>query len=232
MKETIRLVQYHDLDFVELDDDWTPDTWLQGMLRHRKWHLESIDHLLRRPGKGGLLIQHLDGCLHSAILGSPYADRDETKAALILLIREGADVYARDCQGRSVSDIACTKRTRISYTLHQYGYNHDLLLRKIWMEALSECGYDAEEVISTTTRVEELCDDDGEINSAQHEEYDLADSDGSEEYKDDPTYLMDEGWGAESRHGDNDVVVSTDPLHPLGQYERFLLEGDMEVWGS
>ncbi|KAK0512253.1 hypothetical protein JMJ35_005381 [Cladonia borealis] len=232
--ETIRLILDHGLHFVELDSGLRPDTWLQELLIHHKWSLESIALLLRRQGKGGLPIQLLNGCLHKAISGSNYADLDEMKAALILLIRGGADVYARDNRGRSVSDIACSKETRFFYALKpwQYIYNHDLPLRKIWTEALNACGYDAEEVISTATRMEELSDDDDESTSAQNENYDSAESDGSEGYTDSPTCPMDEGWGAESRHENNDVVVSTDPLHPHNQYERSLLEGDMEVWGS
>ena len=100
------------------------------------------------------------------------------------------------------------------------------------MEALSACGYDAEEVISTTTRMEELSDTDNESTSAQPEEIDSSGYDDSEEYIDSPISLMDEGWGAESSYRDDEVAVSTDPLQTHNQYERSLLEGGMEVWGS
>ena len=95
VKETTRLILDHGLQSVELDSGLRPDTWLQELLTHHKWSLESIALLLRRQGNGGLPIQLLDGCLHRAISGSNYADLDEMKAALILLIRGGADVYAR-----------------------------------------------------------------------------------------------------------------------------------------
>ena len=235
MKETIRLILDHGFHFVELDGGFTPDTWLQEKLMWGGWHLKSIALLLRRQGKGGLPIQHLNGCLHSAILGSQYVDLDEMKAALILLIRGGADVYARDRYGHSVSDIASSKETRFVHaTTEQYQYNHDLLLRKIWAEALSACGYDAEEVISTGTRMEELPDNADESTSAQHEDCVCAGCDDSEEeYTNSPPCLMDEGWGAESRYqDDDDGVVSADLLHPQNQYERSLLEGDTNVWRS
>ncbi len=232
VKETIRLILDHGLHFVELDGGLTPDTWLQEKLRSSIWHSESIALLLRRQGKGGLPIQHLNGCLHLAISGSLYTGLDEMKAALVLLIRGGADVYARDHRGHSVSDIACSKETEFAHFPGKYRRNHDLALREIWTEALSACGYDAEEVISTGTRMEELSDNDDESTSAHHEECDSAGSDGSEEYTDSPTCLMDEGWGAESRYQDDDEVVSADLLHPHNQYERSLLEGDMNVWGS
>lgn len=232
VKETIRLILDHGFHFVELDGGFTPDTWLQGKLRWGGWHLKSIALLLRRQGKGGLPIQHLNGCLHSAILGSQYVDLDEMKAALILLIRGGADVYARDYRGHSVSDIACSKETRYQHAPAHIGYNHDLLLREIWTEALSACGYDAEEVISAGMRMEELPDDDDESTSAQHEEYNCTGCDDSEEeYTNSPPCPMDEGWGAESRYQiDDDGVVSADLLH--NQYERSLLEGDTNVWAS
>ena len=165
VKETIRLILDHGFHFIELDGDLTPDTWLQEILRWKNWHLESIALLLRRQGKGGLPIQHLNGCLHLAILGSPYADLDEMKAALILLIRGGADVYARDHCEHSVSDIACSKETNFRHAPKQNRSNHDLTLREVWTEALSACGYDAEEVISTCTRIEELPDNDDESTS-------------------------------------------------------------------
>ena len=154
------------------------------------------------------------------------------KAAVILLIREGADVYARDHRRHSVSDIACSKKTKTRHAPEQRRYNHDLLLREIWTEALSACGCNAEEVISTGTRMEELSDNDDESTSAQYEEYDSAGSDDSEGYTDSPTCLMDESWGAESHYQDDDVVVSADLLHPHNQYERALLEGNTEVWRS
>ena len=232
VKETIRLILDHGLHFVERDGDLTPDTWLREILSNGRWHLESIDLLLRRQGKGGLPLQHLNGCLHLAILGSKYVDLDEMKAALILLIRGGADVYARDRSGHSVSDIACSKDTKWTNVQRWNRCNHDLLLREIWTEALSACGFDAEEVISTGTRMEELSDNDDESTSAQHEESDSAGSDGSEEYTDSPTCLMDEGWGAEFRYQDDGGLVSADLLQPHNQYERSLLEGDTKVWGS
>ena len=234
VKETIRLILDHGLHFVELDSGYPPDTWLQEALMGCSWHVESVALLLHRQGKGGLPIQHLNGCLHSAILGSFRADLEDMKAALILLIRGGADVYDRDDREHSVSDIACSKETKFRHAVERYQscYNHDLLLRKIWTEALNACGYDAEEVISTSTRLEELPDNEVESTSAQNEEYDTAESNGFEGYTDSPTSLMDEGWGAKSHYEDDDVVVSTNLLHPHNQYERSLLEGDTEVWGS
>ena len=234
VKETIRLILDHGLHFVELDGKLTPDTWLQEILSKHNWPLEGVALLLRRQGKGGLPIQHLHGCLHSAISGSYSAYLDEIKAALILLIRGGADVYARDDRGLSVSDIACNKGTLFCHAAQPYRrvYNHDLTLRKIWTEALSACGYDAEGSIPTGTRMEELPDNEVESTSAQNEEYDSAESDGSKGYTDRPTCLMDEGWGAESRYQDDDVVVPANLLHSFSQYERSLLEGDTEVWGS
>lgn len=233
------MVLDHGFHFVELDGGLTPDIWLHHHLCLSTWALESIVLLLHRQGKGGLPIQQLHGCLHLAILGSHHAEIDELTDALILLIREGADIYARDRSGYSVSDIACCKKTRWRYGAN-YGpdhffespYNLDLRLRSIWMEALTACGYDAEEVISSSTRIEELSDNDDESQSAQYEDWDSAESDDSEGYTDSPSCRMSDDCEAEFSLEGDDVSDSADPPYPNNQYEQSLLEGDAEVWGS
>ena len=111
-------------------------------------------------------------------------------------------MYARNPLGYSVSDIVCGKKTMFRCTVFKCAYNHGLLLREIWMEALSACGYDAEEVISTATRIEELPEKDDESTSARSEEW----------HPISPTFLMDEGWGTESHYQDGDVVGSAELL--------------------
>ncbi len=57
--------------------------------------------------------------------------REDFKDSLMLLVTAGADVYAIDKFGYSVSDIACSN-------------GHE----EIWIEVLAECGYNPEEVFS------------------------------------------------------------------------------------
>ena len=224
------------MHFVELGSGTTANFWLCELLESSKWHLESVALLLRRQQKGGLPIQDLDGCLHIAIFGSYYADPDELTEALILLIREGADVYAID-SGESVSDIACCTETiwkdgsMLSEHLYRGQGNRDLRLREIWMEALRACDYDAEEVISISMRVQELSDDGNESLSDQYEKSDSAESDRSEGDIENPTCLMSETCGPECHCQDDGMSRQTHSTLP-SQYEQSLLEGDAQIWGS
>lgn len=94
--------------------------------------------------------QDLTGCLHFVIRDSTHECPEELTNALALLIKRGADVYAQDEDGLSVSYYACHLR-----------------LRAPWTEALNASGYDAEEVISRSLRVEELSDDNEDVVADQ-----------------------------------------------------------------
>ena len=230
------------LHFIEIDGGKTDELWhtakfwLYILLKSRKWQLESVALLLSRQGKGGLPVPNLHGCLDSAIHGSHFEDADGLTEALILLIREGADIYAKDDSGRSVSDIACCTETEWRYRLKiertwTARRNDDLQLKEIWTEALSACGYNAEEVIWTSMRVEELSDSDSDSVSDQYDESDPAGSDGFEKDTVNPTCLICEKCGPECHCKDDDTFRQTDPtLH--NQYEKSLLEGDAQVWRS
>ena len=172
-----------------------------------------------------------------AIHGSFYEDSDGLIEALILLIREGADVYAKDASERSVSDIACCTETEWHDLTGRYNtrVNHDLRLKEIWTEALSACRYNAEEVISTSMRVEELSDSDSNSDSnSTSEQYDDSDQDGSDCSEDDivnPTGLICEICGPECNCKDDGMFrQNNSTLH--SQYERSLLEGDAQIWRS
>ena len=89
-------------------------------------------------------------CLHLALEGSFRLQNSDLREAPSKLLRAGADVYAKDSQGITPSHIACNRNW-----LYRLGppkvfkseKNDDLQLRKIWAQALTMCGYDAEEVI-------------------------------------------------------------------------------------
>ena len=154
MKESLQMLLDYSLLFVQAESTMEADLWLKRLLAECWWTVGMIALLLRRQGTGGLPIQDLNECLHKAIHGSYQADQDGIREALILLIRAGADVYATDSPGCSVSYIACRAETEWKTNSTLDGIvnrnNNDLQLRKIWTEALNACGYDAEEVISTT----------------------------------------------------------------------------------
>ena len=213
----------------------TDEFWLYDLLVSHIWKTESVALLLSRQGKGGLPVQNLKGCLDWAIRGSNYEDSDGLTEALILLIREGADVYAKGRSERSVSDVACCTKTEwhdssvLSTGYYKKRFNYDLRLKEIWTKALSACGYDAEEVISTGMRVEELSDSD---SSSMSDQYDESDPDGSycsEEDMVNPTRRICEVCGPECHCKDDGMFRQTDSTLQA-QYERSLLEGDAQVW--
>lgn len=223
----------HGSHFIGSDNGISPNLSLSYLLLGRHWALDTITLLLRRQGKGGLPTQNLDGCLHEAILGSCHAEPHDLTEALILLIKNGADVYAKDV-GRTVSDIACCKwilwRERsVSINGRSEGrYNSDLPLRKIWTDALKACGYDPEEVISATLRVKELADDEDTDLFYQSED---PNQDRSEQDLDSPARQMSKCSDPDWRNQEN---ITSGPTHSpfLNDSDRFLLEVDAQVWGD
>ena len=231
-----------------MDGDKPAKQWLSFILRSTRWHSRTIALFLRRQGKYGLPIQDLHGCLHWAIRGSKIASQHEIKEGSILLVRGGADLYARDKFGRTVSEIACCKNTTwyAGFGYWRLEVNRDLHLKEIWMEVLSVCGYDPEEVISASVRVEELRDSDTDnvIDSDKHictaatrylEGGSDSTSDDEEEshvFADDVDNdsTSDQEWESDVS-GDDVVTRQPDAVLPR-HYESLLLEGDAEVWSS
>ena len=209
--------------------DWLSLTLLAGS----NWHPETIALFLCRQGKGGLPIQNLDGCLHNAIHGTIIGSQYELKKTLTLLVKGGADVYARDDLGRTVSEIACCTETRwyngswLDFQTSRRTVNFDLRLKKIWMDALSVCGYDPEEVISASKRVEELCNSDTDRSFVEYEKTSTVASGYSE--RDNDSTLDQVG---ESDVAADDVMAQQPDAVLLHHYESLLLEGDAEVWSS
>ena len=162
----------HGLHSVDLNGDFPAKQWLSKMLRNCVWHPETIALFLRRQGNGGLPIQNLHGCLQDAIRGTPIGYQHELTEALILLVKGGADLYARDDFGLTVSEIVCSRKSIwyngswIDFRSSKRTVNHDLRLKEIWIEVLNVCGYDPEEVISASVGVEALsdCDTDSLLN--------------------------------------------------------------------
>lgn len=217
--------------------------WLLEILRSRVWHPETIALFLRRQGKGGLPTQNLNSCLHEAIQGSPIGRQRELTEALILLIEAGADVYARDNFGRTVSEIACCKKTKwyngswIDIKRVKRRLNRDLRLKEIWMDVLSECGYDPEKVISASVQVEEPFDSDNDSSFYSYKDiyaaasgYSEGDSDNAPNQDIDNDNTSDQEW--ESDVAADDVIARQPDAVLPHHYENLLLEGDAEVWSS
>ena len=230
-KESWRILLDHGLHLVDLNGDVPAKQWVSYMLQSNSWRPETIALFLCRQGKGGLPIQNLSGCLHGAIHGSIISRQHELKEASINLVKGGADVYARDNRGRTVSEIACCKKTRwyhgsrLDITRFNGVLNRDLRLKDIWMDVLSECGYDPDEVISASVRVEELSDSDTDSSSDLDGEISSSTSDCSE--GDNDSTSDEEG---ESDVAAGDVIARQPDAVTPHHYESLLLEGDAEVW--
>lgn len=102
------------------------------------WHIEGFELLLRRgasvrdrdPGGGT--------CLHCCLKlpASPFYSlrTRQMRDAIVYLIQQGADVFAEDSQGQSVSDFA--------YRRDKYPWDIDSVKGDIWDCALASCGHD------------------------------------------------------------------------------------------
>ena len=183
----MRLLLDHGLDLIDLEDTlYPPKLWLEQHLISGRWSLESVTLLLNRQGKGGLPLQDLDNCLPLAIKGSDYACEHKLVNCLILLIEYGADVHATDDSGRSASTIAYSTRTRVKESrthpsqmkrgMNLGGKTLNLSLKKLWIQALSATGYNAEEVIRADSRVYEVSDSESDGTEDQSTESDATES--------------------------------------------------------
>ena len=132
---------------------------------------------------------------------SPEGLRD----ALILLITNGADVYAKNRFGHSVTDIAYNARKKSSYDGESYQKQSDRRrLWDIWREALAACGYDAEEVVRRSLQVAEVSGSDSDMDE------DVDDCDIVEGADEDEDGDEDNDSDADVKQGEDDYGISGD----------------------
>ncbi|KAL8823587.1 MAG: hypothetical protein Q9191_005720 [Dirinaria sp. TL-2023a] len=161
LNDSLHLLFNHGREFVINDRDIEPSRFLDYHLDFKEWTTESVALILH------MYPQDLDDCLHLALGGSRWESSEGLAKVLVLLIESGADVYARNSAGYSISDLACNVHTEWwgfpcdatkRFYLVGNRRNFHLQLREIWADALSACGYNAEEVISSSMRLKELSD--------------------------------------------------------------------------
>ena len=199
----------------------------------------KISLLLDRGADPRYRVQNYGSCLHYAILGSSMESPEGLRDSLILLVKNGADVYSRDTCGCSVSDIACEPKTewRISPTRRQD--NRNLQLQEIWAEALTACGYDAEEVMSSSIRVEESSESDDNVSENEDDVASQEEDDVITHGQDDELSLNDRGSPGSSetfhypKHQSqySNLGRQTDPAL-YNNYDWSVLEDDANVWKS
>ena len=116
------------------------------------WGSDTIELLLKHGSDVGDRDRRGRSCLHLALQQLPFCKIGEWSGALSKLLRAGADVYAKDSRGVTPSHIACNRNLTCSLSSLELSdeENDDLQLRKVWVQALTMCDYDAEEVIRTS----------------------------------------------------------------------------------
>ena len=209
VKETLQILLDHGIEFINTDCEIPFSSFLTYLLRFDQWTVESIRLLIRRGAEPGLYVQPWGGCLPLAIYGSYMECLEGLRDALILLIKNGADVYAKDRFGRSATDIAYNASTEWLHCGHGHP-NSDLRLRDIWTEALAACGYDAEEVICRSLQVAEVTDSDGDMDEDE-DEYDISEDEDEDNNSDaDVDEDEDEYDNSEDDDEDNDSTHQDD----------------------
>lgn len=168
VKETLQILLDHGSEFINTDCEITFRSFLPRLLDAKFWTVESIRLLISRGADPGLYVQPWGGCLPLAIYGSSMESPEGLRDALILLIMNGADVYARDSDGCSATNIANDATTKWYYN-NWWHLNGDLRLKDIWSEALAACGYDPEEVIYRSLQAVELSGSDDDMDGDEDE---------------------------------------------------------------
>ena len=171
VKETLQILLDHGSEFINAGYELPFQSFLPYLLVWKGWTVESIRLLIRRGAEPGLCVQPWGECLPLAICGSLKESPEGLRDALILLITNGADVYAKNKFGSSATSIAIDPMTLWCHDGH-HPRNGDLRLRDIWREALAACGYDAKEVISRSLQVAEVSESDGDMDG-DADDYDI-----------------------------------------------------------
>ncbi len=230
VKETLQILLDHGNEFINTQCELPFSSFLPHLLKSRMWTVESIRLLIRRGADPGLYVQSWGGCLPLAIYGSSEESPKGLRDALILLITNGADFYAKNRFGRSVTDIACNANTEWWHN-GRWHLNDDLRLKDIWREALAACGYDVDEVIYRTLQVAELSDSDGDMDGDE-DQYDISededennDSDADVD-EDEDEYDISEGEDedTDSTHQvDEHITQNQGPEWTLNSPNNFIL---------
>ena len=224
VKETLQTLLDHGSEFINTDCEIPFHSFLPHILHRKRWTLESIRLLIRRGADPGQYVPRWGGCLPLAIYGSELESPKVLRDALILLIMNGADVYARNSDGRLATEIANDLEEEWSHDGNSH-LNSDLRLKDIWTEALAACGYDAEEVINRSLQAVEVSDSDDDMDGDE-DDYDIEDED-----EDEDQYQI-----SEAEDEDNVITHQNDEPREQagsavqGHFDWSLLEDDTNVW--
>ena len=222
VKETLRILLDHGSEFINTNCETPFESFLPKLLSWKRWTVESIRLLIRRGADPRQYVPIEGGCLPLAIYGSCMEGPEGLRDALIVLITNGADVYAKNSFGHSVTDIAYNARTTWWHNGYSSHLNYDLRLRDIWTEALAACGYDVEEVVRRSLQVEEVSDSDDDMDEDE-EDYDIS------EDEDEHNSVLCEICSFRDESRDDGSPKQTGSV-VRGQFDWSLVEDDTNVW--
>ena len=150
------------------DDKLSFENFLPRLLWGDKWTKGNVALLLRKGVDARAFVSD-ESYIHLALQGSHNETLAGIKDVLILLINSGANVSAKGNfrqrgEWLSPSDVACDAKSSllsadlgIAMPIKKYRLqgivmpirNCGLQIKRLWEEALSECGYDVNEFPST-----------------------------------------------------------------------------------
>lgn len=125
---------------------------LYRVLQSGSWTFNDVALILRKQRLSELPAQKLENCFDKAIRGSSNESHEGLKEVLILLIEAGIDRYSFPPFEDLFEDLESCDA--IYVPCHQcwldnmaHFVKHALPHRDIWVEALTTCGYDADQVL-------------------------------------------------------------------------------------
>ena len=151
---------------MDADSETPPNMLLYRLLGGGAWTSDGVALILHKQRLSELPAQKLEDCFGEAIRGSSNEDHEGLKKVLILLIEAGIDVYS--C---NIFETLEQIHTSPGMEYHYWCFRkndpnypkcpkHDpelpeccsLLHLEIWIEAITTCGYDADQVMAIFSR--------------------------------------------------------------------------------
>lgn len=147
-------------------------------------------------------------CLHLALRSIRIPESSLEKDSVLLLVKAGADVYATDYHGISVSDVANTSDS-VDRRKDLGTYRRDL-----WDEVLTECGFDPAAVHGQFQELEQVYsikEEVSDVKEVSDGEEEVSDSDERESMIEEQDSEMD---GQDSKDTENtcDIIMEDDNI--------------------
>ena len=220
---------------MDADGKMPLDMLLYLYLKRVAWTSDDVALILRKQKLSGLPVQKLEGCLFQALRGSEDENHEGLKKILILLIEAGINVYSCDpFEDFEISFQYSDLRWYYKYCWECRPFNSTLRARNthrdIWNEALTACGYDADQVILNTRWSEWfLGENDYELQASENSS--CTSSDELESSTAGTPYCLETHSNASDvAYDPEDDHISAWDNTSFEQQDWSMLEGDAAVW--